>query len=129
MLWRKQAKSTCASAEPGDLILIPHGWHHAIVNLETSCAVAHTAVMPSVLPRVWPQFYRRQPAFAHVLQDILAHERPAVAASLAPIHPSALMLDEHGGKSASAEALPPTVQRGASSSPDSVPVRALPRTH
>lgn len=64
--------------ERGDLILIPQGWHHAICNLETSCALAHTAVLPSLLPRCWPQLFCQHPAFALTLQDVLAHARPEI---------------------------------------------------
>ena len=78
----------------GDLVLIPHAWHHAIVNLETSCALAHTAVMPTLLPRVWPRFYTQAPAFALALQDVLVHARPALAATV-PASPPAAVLRRH----------------------------------
>ena len=70
--------------QPGDLIVIPQGWHHAICNLETSCALAHTAVLPSLLPRCWPRLCREHPAFALTLQDVLANVRPDLALPLPP---------------------------------------------
>jgi len=79
----------------GDLVVIPHAWHHAIVNLETTCALAHTAVIPSLLPRVWPRFYARGPAFALSLQDVLIHARPALAAKLPPAPPAAVLRANH----------------------------------
>ena len=85
----------------GDLVLIPHGWHHATVNLETSCALAHTAVIPTLLPQVWPKFFAQAPAFALALQDVLVHARPALAATLPPSPPAAVLRGHRTGGIAS----------------------------
>ena len=67
---------------PGDLVLVPHGWHHAVVNLEFSCAVAHTVATPASLPGVWPSLSKLHPAQSLVLLDVLKHARPQLAAEL-----------------------------------------------
>ena len=67
----------------GDLVYVPAGWHHAVVNLEVSCAIAHTVITPSTLPAAWPYLRSHWPAFAHSLVDLLRHSRrPELAAAL-----------------------------------------------
>jgi len=81
--------------EPGDLLVIPQGWHHAICNLETSCALAHTAVLPSLLARCWSGLFVQHPAFALTLQDVLAAARPDLV--LPPAPDISLLKQKNGG--------------------------------
>ena len=63
----------------GDLVYIPAGWHHTVVNLELSCAIAHTLVTPTTLPLAWKFLRTRWPAFALSLRELLECSRPALA--------------------------------------------------
>lgn len=45
--------------------------HHAILNVELSCCVAHTAILPDELPLLWPELRYRHPSIALPLQDVL----------------------------------------------------------
>ena len=67
---------------PGELVFIPAGWHHAVVNLELSCAIAHTLITPGTLPSAWPHLRARHPAFAVALRELLEVARPALARAL-----------------------------------------------
>ena len=62
---------------------------------QTSCAIAHTAVLPALLARCWPQFFCKHPAFALTLQDILAYDRPELV--LPPPPPPTLWHRRNGG--------------------------------
>ena len=68
----------------GELVFIPFGWHHCIVNLEVSCAIAHTLINTPALPAVWPRLRAKYPAFAITLRELLQcpKGRPDLAAQL-----------------------------------------------
>ena len=51
----------------GELVYVPCGWHHAVVNLELSCAIAHTLIAPAALDTHWAALCARYPAFSCVL--------------------------------------------------------------
>lgn len=70
--------------EQGELVFVPFGWHHCIVNLEVSCAIAHTLINTPALPAVWPRLRARYPAFAITLREMLQcpNGRPSLAAQL-----------------------------------------------
>ena len=61
----------------GELVYVPAGWHHAVLNLELSCAIAHTLVAPTGLDEHWPALRRRHPSLCGVLRDVLAAWRAA----------------------------------------------------
>ena len=42
----------------GDLIFIPAGWHHAVINLEWTAAVSQNFMAPAALPTLWPQLVK-----------------------------------------------------------------------
>jgi hypothetical protein len=69
---------------PGELVYIPFGWHHAIVNLEVSCAIAHTLITPASLPAAWAGLCTTYPSFAIALREQLQSRRPELAESLPP---------------------------------------------
>ena len=66
----------------GELVYIPSGWHHAILNLELSCAIAQTLISPPTLRLAWPRLRQHWPAFAISLRAMLTHARPSLAAAL-----------------------------------------------
>ena len=68
--------------QPGELMYIPAGWHHCVVNLELSCAIAHTLIAPAALPFAWPRLRALHAPFALALRDMLEAARPALAAML-----------------------------------------------
>ena len=70
---------------PGELIYIPFGWHHAIVNLEVSCAIAHTLITPASLPPAWSGLRTTYPSFANTLRELLQNRRPELAELLPPV--------------------------------------------
>ena len=69
---------------PGEMVFVPFGWHHCIVNLECSCAIAHTLINAPALPAVWPRLRATYPAFAIALREMLscAAGRPSLEAQL-----------------------------------------------
>ena len=66
----------------GEMVYIPHGWHHAILNLELSTCVAHTTIMPDELPLLWPELRARHPSIALPLHDVLLAVKPSLARDL-----------------------------------------------
>eukprot|EP00931_Biecheleriopsis_adriatica_P069165 TRINITY_DN43040_c0_g1_i1.p1 TRINITY_DN43040_c0_g1~~TRINITY_DN43040_c0_g1_i1.p1 ORF type:complete len:746 (+),score=119.07 TRINITY_DN43040_c0_g1_i1:109-2238(+) len=68
--------------EPHDLVFIPHGWHHAIVNLEFSIALGQTVMAPAALQTVWPQLRKEHPGISMVLRDVLQVALPDLAKEL-----------------------------------------------
>ena len=55
---------------PGEMVIIPGGWHHAIINIEFSCAVAQTVIIPAALPHLWPSIRHNDLPFAHASLDL-----------------------------------------------------------
>ena len=74
--------------EAGDLVFIPAGWHHCVVNLTASCAIAQTLITPSALPAAWHHLCQRWPAFSASLLEMLRQSRPSLAETLAETLPS-----------------------------------------
>eukprot|EP00661_Eupelagonemidae_sp_cell13_P003729 gene3729-2061_t len=97
---------------PGDLVYIPHEWHHCVVSIDTSFAVAHTLVTPAALPLTWPRLCAGQPLFARVLQDVVAYLRP-------PLHAALQAAADSGGGHVRCD-------RGAAGARLALPWRALP---
>jgi histone arginine demethylase JMJD6 len=73
----------------GDLVYVPAGWHHAVLNLEFTCAVGQNFITPAQLPDLWPRLSAGNYPFAMVLRDMLAHLRPDLAVELPPPSPPA----------------------------------------
>lgn len=54
--------------EAGDLVFIPPGWWHAVVNLEFCVAVTKNHLIPATLAKAWPQLVNDWPMFTRYLQ-------------------------------------------------------------
>jgi hypothetical protein len=63
---------------PGDVVYVPFGWHHCVLNCETSLAIAHTLVNSASLPPIWPRMRAQYPAFAVALREMLEHQNQIV---------------------------------------------------
>jgi hypothetical protein len=94
-----------AVQRPGDLIFIPCGWMHAVLNLELSCALGQTLIHACSLPRLWPTLKRSHPDFAAALRLKLQLERPALEAELPSTPPSDEHLVQVGWRAARAAAV------------------------
>jgi hypothetical protein len=68
----------------GDVVYVPAGWHHTVINLELSVAFSQNFISAAALPSLWPELQRNHAAFAATLRDLLTHARPDVAAALTP---------------------------------------------
>lgn len=68
----------------GDVVYVPAGWHHSVINLEVSVAFSQNFIAAAALPSLWPELRRTYSAFAATLRDLLIHVRPDLAAVLAP---------------------------------------------
>ena len=67
---------------PGDTVYVPAGWHHAVLNLELSCAISQNFITPPMLQSAWPSLGANYHTFAVVLRDMLRHCRPSLAEAL-----------------------------------------------
>ena len=75
---------------PGEVVYVPQGWHHIVVNLETSVAVTHNwASELGQFELMWRETCRDEPHFARAFFRALRRERPdlarrAIAAAVPP---------------------------------------------
>lgn len=74
---------------PGEIVFVPSGWWHGVLNLEWSVAVTHNFLHAAALPALWPQLKAQYPPFAMVLAECLGHSRPRALAELRRATPPA----------------------------------------
>jgi hypothetical protein len=65
---------------PGDTIFVPGGWHHAVLNLDHTCAITQNYCNESNFPQVWQATRERRKHMAQRWLTALDAARPEVAA-------------------------------------------------
>ena len=69
--------------QPGELIYVPAGWWHSVVNVtEWTVAVTHNVVLPRALPFTFQRAYNHDPVFARRWWRCLCHFAPRAAQQL-----------------------------------------------
>ena len=72
--------------EAGEVVYVPGGWWHAVVNLDLSVAVTQNLVSPVTFHRVLPKTLRGRPKFAEKWLENLQKYRPEVASEAEQIN-------------------------------------------
>jgi len=68
--------------KPGEVVFVPAGWHHAVINLETSIAVTQNFVLPVMLPRTARVLSKENPSLSRVFLAQLYTRRPELVKGL-----------------------------------------------
>ena len=55
--------------QPGEVIFVPHGWWHVVLNMNTTVAVTQNYCAAGNLPHLWPQLCDKRPDFARYWID------------------------------------------------------------
>ncbi|VDK42433.1 unnamed protein product [Anisakis simplex] len=72
--WPQQLKPIEAVQHPGEVIFVPSGWWHVVLNLSETVAVTQNFCSLTNLPGVWRKTLRKRPNFAkHWLRSIRKH--------------------------------------------------------
>nr|CAD2170503.1 unnamed protein product [Meloidogyne enterolobii] len=65
-----------AIQRPGELMFVPSGWWHVVMNLETTIAVTQNFCSVVNLPNVWPKLIKQRPQLALHWLKVVNKSRP-----------------------------------------------------
>uniref|UniRef100_F1L8G1 Bifunctional arginine demethylase and lysyl-hydroxylase JMJD6 n=1 Tax=Ascaris suum TaxID=6253 RepID=F1L8G1_ASCSU len=78
--WPKSFPPIEAIQRPGELVFVPSGWWHVVLNLSDTVAVTQNFCSITNLPAVWRKTIRKRPNFAKHWLRALRLRRPEVLA-------------------------------------------------
>eukprot|EP00043_Microstomoeca_roanoka_P014849 m.148008 g.148008 ORF g.148008 m.148008 type:complete len:383 (-) comp16124_c3_seq6:147-1295(-) len=78
--------------EPGDIVYMPGGWHHVVLNITDTVAVTQNFCSPTTFPTVWRRTVKGRPKLSQAWRKRLETRRPEVGQLIATID-----LDEDDG--------------------------------
>uniref|UniRef100_A0A9J2Q974 JmjC domain-containing protein n=1 Tax=Ascaris lumbricoides TaxID=6252 RepID=A0A9J2Q974_ASCLU len=81
--WPKSFPPIEAIQRPGELVFVPSGWWHVVLNLSDTVAVTQNFCSITNLPAVWRKTIRKRPNFAKHWLRALRLRRPEVLAQAA----------------------------------------------
>lgn len=78
--WPKEYKMIDFIHGPGQIVYIPGGWWHVVLNLDCTIAVTQNLVTPRTFLRVYPKAVKSRTKMAKIWLEVLKRERPEIAA-------------------------------------------------
>lgn len=67
---------------PGEAVFVPHGWWHAVLNLDLTIAVTHNYVSSTNFAAAWQRARKGRPKMSAKLLAALQQKRPDLAAKV-----------------------------------------------
>ena len=79
--WPQEYKPLLVFQGPGDIMFVPSGWWHLVLNVKTSVAVTQNFVSKENFPLVWEKTCKEKPDLAMMWSKALLKHSPAFLAS------------------------------------------------